>query len=95
MNPTQVTSTVAPIIAFIAGVLSTKFAFFDQQTWIAIITAIAGAVAVVWNAIATRNKNMAQTLGDQGMKVVAPPDVAAATKSINVVSSADVKVVQK
>lgn len=76
MNQTQVTTTAASIGAFIAGILATKFTFFDQATWLAIVTAlitIGGAVI----AYLTRGTALADTVGKmQGTTVVTTPEIA-------------------
>lgn len=55
MNSTQVQSTAAPIVGFIAGVLAAKFAYFDAATWSSILMGIVGVGATIWGAVNTRN----------------------------------------
>jgi hypothetical protein len=62
MNPTQMTTTLAPIITFIAGLLAGKGVFgLDAATWATIIGGIIGVGGTIWAAIATRNKNIITT----------------------------------
>jgi len=55
MNTTQVTSTFASLIAFVAGLAAGRGLFgWDQATWITILTAAVGFGATVWNAVSGR-----------------------------------------
>ena len=59
MNPTQITTTLAPIITFAAGLLAGKGVFgLSAETWATIIGGIMGVGATIWAAIATRNKSL-------------------------------------
>lgn len=63
MNPTQITTTLAPLISFFAGLLAGKGVFgLDAMTWTTVIGAILGAGGTVWAAIATRGKNLVTTV---------------------------------
>lgn len=58
MNGTQITNTATPIVAFLAGLLAAKFAFFDAATWTGILMGIVGLGATVWGAWSTRNNSI-------------------------------------
>lgn len=59
MNPTQIITSAAPVIAFIAGLLAGRGVFgFDQATWITILTAVGGLGATIWAAFTTRKTAM-------------------------------------
>lgn len=61
MNTTQVTTTLAPIIAFFAGLLAGKGVFgLDAATWTTILGGLVSAIATVWVAIVTRNSSVIQ-----------------------------------
>lgn len=71
MNTTQIQTTLAPIVAFIAGILAGKGVFgWDSQTWITVIGGILGVVGTVWAAVVTRKTA-------QVASVAAMPEVAA------------------
>jgi hypothetical protein len=62
MNPTQITTTLAPLITFFAGLLAGKGVFgLDAATWGTVIGSIIGVAGTIWAAIATRNKNLVTT----------------------------------
>jgi hypothetical protein len=66
MNPTQIQTTVAPLIAFFAGLLAGKGVFgLDATTWTTIIGAIVAAGAAVWGAIATRGTSLITAAANQ------------------------------
>lgn len=59
MNPTQIQTTVAPLVAFFAGLLAGKGVFgLDATTWTTVIGAIVASGAAIWGAIATRGTNL-------------------------------------
>lgn len=95
MNQTQATTTLAPIIAFIAGFLASRFTFLDAATWTAVVTGIVGLVATVWAAVATRKTALIDQTGKfSGTTVVTKPEIAdALPNNVDVVSSSEVKVV--
>lgn len=94
MNKTQLQTTLAPIVAAIAGFLAGKGIFgFDVQTWISILGGVGALVATVWAAIATRPQALKDTTGglanttvvtDKASADALPdnPDVVAATPAI-------------
>lgn len=56
MNSTQITSTLAPLVTFFAGLLAGKGVFgFDVATWATIIGGVVGLGATIWAAVSTRN----------------------------------------
>ena len=66
MNPTQITTTLAPLVAFFAGLLSGKGVFgLDATTWTTVIGAVVGAGAAVWSAIATRGTGLITAAANQ------------------------------
>lgn len=95
MNQTQVTTTAASIAAFIAGILSTKFTFFDQATWLAIVTAlitIGGAVV----AYLTRGTALADTVGKMsGTTVITKPEIANALPNNDSVVASNTVIVKE
>lgn len=96
MNKTQVTTTTASMAAFIAGILSTKFTFLDQATWLAIVTSLitlGGALI----AYLTRDTALANQVSKiDGTTVVTTPDIANSLPyNSNVVGTNEAKVVSK
>jgi hypothetical protein len=88
MNPTQLTTTLAPLIAFFAGLLAGNHVFgLDAATWTSVIGGAAGLVATVWAAIATRQKNLVNTVAampevkEVKLESTAPTDLVNATAS--------------
>lgn len=56
MNATQIQTTIAPLLTFLAGLAAGKGLFgWDAQTWYTILGGIAGLGATVWAAVTTRN----------------------------------------
>lgn len=94
MNKTQLQTTIAPLIAAIAGFLAGKGFFgFDAQTWISILGGLGALVATIWGAIAARPQALKDTTGtlanttvvtDRASADALPdnPDVIAATPAI-------------
>lgn len=63
MNPTQTQTTIAPAVAFLAGLLAGKGVFgFDYLTWAAIIGGVFGLAATIWGAVAARQTAMVGTV---------------------------------
>lgn len=55
MNGTQIQTTLAPLITFLAGLAAGKGLFgWDAQTWYTILGALAGVGATIWAAVTTR-----------------------------------------
>ena len=56
MNSTQIQTTLAPLISFLAGLAAGKGLFgLDAASWTTIIGAVVAFGAAIWGAIATRN----------------------------------------
>ena len=59
MNWTQLQTTLAPIVAAIAGFLAGKGYFgWDAQTWVAILGGLGTLGATSWGALASRKSAM-------------------------------------
>lgn len=94
MNKTQLQTTLAPLVAAIAGFLAGKGIFgFDAQTWISILGGFGALVATIWGATAARAQALKDTTGtlpnttvvtDRASADALPnnPDVVAATPEI-------------
>lgn len=94
MNKTQLQTTLAPLVAAVAGFLAGKGIFgFDAQTWISILGGVFALAATVWGAVATRPQALKDTTGgllnttvvtDAASAAALPnnPDVVAATPEI-------------
>lgn len=84
MNTTQIQSTLAPLITFLAGLAAGKGLFgLDSATWTTILGSVAGLGATIWAAVATRSSSIAATTQNMtGVNVqvtgAAPPAVAQA-----------------
>lgn len=93
-NNLQTQNSLTTIVGFIAGFMAAKFTFFDQATWLAILMAVGGAIAVVYNAIINRNIGVAKAAAAiPGTTVVTTPEIAAATPAqANIVSHDEVMV---
>lgn len=99
MNQTQLQSTAAPIVAFLAGLLAGKGVFgLDAATWATVIGAVFASGATVWGAIVTRKSSMANTVAPAGSGTVIITDKTLADAlpaNPNVVSSTEMKAVSK
>lgn len=94
MNKTQLQTTIAPLIAAIAGFLAGKGIFgFDAQTWISILGGVGALAATIWGGVAARSQALKDTTGglanttvvtDAASAAALPnnPDVVAATPEI-------------
>lgn len=94
MNKTQLQTTLAPLIAAIAGFLAGKGVFgLDAQTWISILGGVGALAATIWGAAAARSQALKDTTGglpnttvvtDKASAAALPnnPDVVAATPEI-------------
>lgn len=94
MNKTQLQTTLAPLVAAVAGFLAGKGVFgFDAATWASIVGGLLSLVAVVWGAVAARPQALKDTTGtlpnttvvtDKASAAALPnnPDVVAATPEI-------------
>jgi hypothetical protein len=63
MNPTQIQTTIAPLITFLAGLAAGRGLFgLDAAAWTAIIGGIVGLGATVWAAVVTRKTTLVTTV---------------------------------
>lgn len=97
MNKTQLTTTLAPIISFIAGWLAGKFPSIGLGGWTEILMYVVGLVGTLWSVWSTKPTSLADTVGNMpGTTVVTTPDIAAALPANDSVVSAGLnKVVPK
>jgi len=59
MNKTQLTTTLAPLVTFFAGLLAGKGVFgWDAQTWATIIGGVLGLIGTVIAANATKTSSI-------------------------------------
>jgi len=95
VNKTQLQTTLAPLIAAVAGFLAGKGVFgLDAATWATVLGSAATIGAVAWGAVATRKTALADTLGSGGTIVVTDKATAdALPANPSVVSNTEVKVV--
>lgn len=94
MNNTQVTTTLAPIIAFFAGLLAGKGVFgLDAATWTMVIGGAVSFAATIWAAISTRNTAVIQQAAALPEVKAVITDIKTAEQTLprvnNVVSSAE------
>jgi hypothetical protein len=55
MNSTQLQTTLASLVTFLAGLAAGRGLFgWDQATWITVITAVVGVGGAVWAAVTTK-----------------------------------------
>lgn len=65
MNATQLQTTLAPLVAFFAGLLAGKGVFgWDSEMWVTILGAVVGVVGTIWGAIAARKAAMVSTVAN-------------------------------
>jgi hypothetical protein len=91
MNSTQVQTSLASVIAFVAGILAAKFTFFDAATWSGIISGLVGIGAIIWPVLTNKNKDLVN-------KVAAMPEVkevsldkdASGTAALNAATASNV-----
>lgn len=85
MNPTQIQTTLAPVVAAVAGFLAGKGYFgWDSQTWIAIIGGIGTVVATIWGAAAARKNAMVTTVANlPEVKEITLDKTAPATQALD------------
>jgi len=62
MNSTQLQTTLASLVALVAGYLAGRGIFgLDTNTWISILTAIVGVGGTLWAAFVTRKSAIVTT----------------------------------
>lgn len=91
MNGTQIQTTLAPLLTFLAGLAAGKGLFgWDAQTWYTILGGLAGLGATIWAAVATKNSNIAATTqAMKGVEVVPGPLApAGVVEAVNAVKAA-------
>lgn len=97
MNATAIKTMLAPVIGFLAAWLAKHVPFIDAATWSSFIDAF--FLFVTSGVMAYFNRNnaiIAQAVALPEVKtIVAAPETARAITSPDVVSSSDVKVVDK
>lgn len=87
MNTTQIQTTLAPLVSFLAGLLAAKIPWLDAGAWTQIIGALMGVGATIWAAVATKNSSIAATTQAMpGVNVTttaaAPAGVTAAVETV-------------
>lgn len=63
MNPTQITTTLGPILGLIAGYFAAWWGI-DQATALGVLTALVGLLYSVYTAIITRKSAMVSTVAN-------------------------------
>ncbi len=98
MNPTQIQTTIAPIVAAVAGFLAGRGYFgFDQATWISVLAGLGTLIATIWSAVAARKTAIVTTAANlPEVKAIQledrDPKVAESVASINLSTPNNVKV---
>lgn len=65
MNSTQLVTTLAPIISFVAGLLASRQVFgWDAGVWATVIGSIVAAGVTIWNAISTTKTSLITTVAN-------------------------------
>jgi len=97
MNTTQIQSTLAPLVSFLAGLLAAKIPWLDAGAWTQIIGALMGVGATIWAAMATKKTGLAVGLASYtDTQVITDKATSDATPNApDVLSNTDVKVVAK
>lgn len=91
MNSTQIQTTLAPLLTFLAGLAAGKGLFgWDAATWYTILGSVVGFGATIWAAVATKNSNLAAaTQAMKGVDVTTSPAAPAGVASaVNAVKAA-------
>ncbi len=80
MNSTQIQTTLAPLLTFLAGLAAGKGLFgWDAATWYTILGGIVGLGATIWAAVVTKNSAIAATTQNMtGVTVQTSPAAAPA-----------------
>lgn len=61
MNPTQLQTTLAPVLTVLGTLLAAKVPFFDAGTWGQILGGIVAFAGVIWGAFAARSSAVIST----------------------------------
>lgn len=65
MNPVQISTTLAPIISFVAGLLASRQVFgWDAGVWATVIGSLLAAGATIWNAVTTTKTSLITTVAN-------------------------------
>ncbi len=64
MNGTQIQSTLAPLVSFLAGLLAAKIPWLDTGAWTQILGALMGVGATIWAAVATKKTSLITTVAN-------------------------------
>lgn len=65
MNSTQIQTTLAPLITFLAGLAAGKGLFgLDSATWATIIGGVVGLAATIWAAVVTKKTNLVSSVAN-------------------------------
>jgi hypothetical protein len=66
VNTTQIQTTLAPLIAFLAGIAAGKGLFgWDAATWATVIGGVVGFAATIWGAVSASKANIISTAANQ------------------------------
>lgn len=96
MNATQIQTTLAPLISFLAGLAAGKGLFgLDAGTWTTIIGSVAAFGATIWGALAATKSGVAASAASYADTKVITDQKTAASLGPDVLSNTDVKVVAK
>lgn len=64
MNPTQLQTTLAPLVSLLGGLLALKVPFFDAGTWGQILGGILTLGGIIWSGVATRQSALITTVAN-------------------------------
>jgi hypothetical protein len=64
MNPTQLQTTLAPLVTLLGGLLAVKVPFFDAGTWGQILGGILTLGGIIWAGVATRQSAIISTVAN-------------------------------
>jgi hypothetical protein len=82
MNSTQIQTTLAPLLTFLAGLAAGKGLFgWDAITWYTILGGLVGFGATIWAAVTTRNTAVIA-------QVASLPEVRGVVTTVEVAKSA-------
>lgn len=61
MNPTQLQTTLAPLVSILGGLLAAKVPFFDAGGWGQILGGLLAFAGIIWGAVAARGSAIIST----------------------------------
>lgn len=64
MNPTQLQSTLAPLVSLLGGLLALKIPYFDAGTWGQILGGLLTLGGIIWAGVATRQSAIISTVAN-------------------------------